>query len=212
MLELTTAVIVLVLVGWWGQYSLAKMRRDCDLSWVAFEQQIQARYDWVPQWVQIARPLFQKTEVQPMVDAIEARQTAIRHFKSCHHQTEYNQYMRAWLESELAFTQCLQVMRGFVRQHPQLQIHPDLTELKAKLIEIETRMLEGGSRYNAKAEHYNCFCRRLPMSFVAKAFGHTRPCVVLPLERLRIFNDDELGWAATASQSKKMEMASSFKP
>lgn len=154
-------VIVLLIFGFVvGTYNnLVAIDQDVKQSWAQVENQLQRRYDLIPNLVETAKG-YAKHEKETFENIAAARSAWANAQNTSQKVTAANQ-----LESTLS------KLMMVVENYPQLQAAPNFRALQDELAGTENRIAVERMRYNEKVQMYNTKAKSMPTIFFVKMFG-----------------------------------------
>jgi LemA protein len=153
--------IVVVAVGWfWGNYnSLIGLDQQVKTAWAQVENQLQRRYDLVPNLVQTVKG-YVRHEQDVLAKIADARS---RYAGSS---TPAGRIQAAG-ELESALARLLVI----VERYPDLKADRQFTQLQDELAGTENRIAVERMRYNEAVQAFNSTVLRVPTAFVARMMG-----------------------------------------
>ena len=153
--------LVLAVSGFVGAYNgLVDMNEGISGSWAQVENQLQRRYDLIPNLVETVKGYAAHER-----EAIEAVTSARAQLASGGLTPEE----RMTHENELsgAISRLLVV----VENYPNLKADSTFLTLMDQLEGTENRLAQERRRFNENVQHYNTAIRRFPTMFIANTFG-----------------------------------------
>lgn len=153
--------IVLLLASWFvGKYnSLVMLNQKTDTQWAQVENQLERRFDLVPNLVNTVKGIT-KQELDVFTQIAEAR-------------TRYSG--AATTDAKVAAANEYQSALGrllvITENYPQLRSAEAFTALMAELAGTENRIAVERGRFNEVVGEYNVAVKRVPGSFVAMVTG-----------------------------------------
>ncbi len=162
-------VAVLVILGFSvysfvrGTYnSLVNMEETVSGSWAEVENNLQRRYDLIPNLVNTVKG-YAKQEQQVLLGVTEAR-------AKVGGATSQGQRMDAENQLSGALSRLLLV----VENYPQLKSDANFRQLQDELAGTENRLAVARKRYNDSVRNYNVMLRSFPQNIIAGMFGFTK--------------------------------------
>jgi len=154
-------VVVLLLIGWVvGIYNgLVGMDQSVKQSWAQVENQLQRRYDLIPNLVNTVKG-YAKHEKDVFIQVTEAR-AKIGSAKSV------NEKVAASNAMESAIARLLVV----VENYPQLKASTNFLALQDELAGTENRLSVARMRYNEEVQKYNTRAKSIPTVMFVRMFG-----------------------------------------
>jgi LemA protein len=155
-------VIVILLIGGWvvGIYNgLVGIDQDVKQNWAQVENQLQRRYDLIPNLVETVKGYakHEKTLFENVTRARSAWAGA---------QTQGDKVAAA-NQMEGALARLMVV----VENYPQLQAAANFRALQDELAGTENRIAVARMRYNESVQSYNVRARSIPTVFFVRMFG-----------------------------------------
>jgi len=155
------AVVLFVVVGWVvGIYNgLVGMDQNVKQNWAQVENQLQRRYDLIPNLVETVKgyAAHEKTTFENITKARSAWAGA----------QNMSDKVAAANQMEGALARLMVV----VENYPQLQAAPNFRALQDELAGTENRLAVARMRYNEAVQSYNTTARRVPTVFFVRLFG-----------------------------------------
>lgn len=155
-------LIVIVLVGMWffqTRNSLIMMEETINGKWAQVENQLQRRYDLIPNLVSTVKGVA-KQERDVFISIAEARSKLAG-------ATSPDQQIQASRGMESALSRLLVI----VERYPQLKSDKSFNRLMDELAGTENRLSVERRRYNDSVTDFNKAIRLFPKSFVANMSG-----------------------------------------
>ncbi len=155
---------LLVLIGGWasGSYnSLIGLDQQVKTAWAQVENQLQRRYDLIPNLVETVKG-YAKHEQEVMARIADARS---RYAGAASPADK----IRAAGELESALARLLVI----VERYPELKADRQFTQLQDELAGTENRLAVERMRYNEAVQAYNSRILRVPTVFFARLMGFT---------------------------------------
>ena len=158
------AVIILVLVIPYsylkGTYNgLVQMDESVKGAWAQVENQLQRRYDLIPNYVETVKG-YAKHEKEVFVKVTEAR-SRVAGAGTVKEKMEANNRLSSALARLLIV----------VERYPQLKANANFIRLQDELAGTENRIAVERRRFNETGRVYNTKVRSFPTNFVANMFG-----------------------------------------
>lgn len=156
-----TALLVLLLVVWpWSGFnSLVQMDEEINAAWAQVENQLQRRYDLIPNLVETVKG-YARHEEAVFKELADARS---RYAGAATPQEK----MAAAGQLESALGRLLVV----VENYPNLKADQRFAQLQDELAGTENRIAVERMRYNQAVRRYNATIRRLPYNILASLFN-----------------------------------------
>ena len=156
-----------------GTYnSLVTMDEAVKGAWAQVENQLQRRYDLIPNLVETVKG-YAAHEKEVFVQVTEAR-SKVAGAKSINDKIEANNGLSAALGRLLVV----------VERYPQLKANTNFIRLQDELAGTENRIAVERRRYNETVKAYNIKIRRFPTNLIAGMFGFERAAFFeVPKER-----------------------------
>ena len=143
-----------------GTYnSLVNMDETVNGSWAEVENNLQRRYDLIPNLVNTVKG-FAKQEQSVLIGVTEARAKV---------GGATNQGQRMAAENELSGA--LSRLMVVVEAYPQLKSDANFRQLQDELAGTENRLAVARKRYNDSVKNYNVLLRSFPQNVIAGMFG-----------------------------------------
>ncbi|MGE5509026.1 MAG: LemA family protein [Chitinophagales bacterium] len=156
------AALVAVVGGVLGSYnSLIGLDQQVKTAWAQVENQMQRRYDLIPNLVETVKG-YAKHEADVMQSIADARS---RYAGA----TTPSDKIKASGELEGALSRLLVVME----RYPELKADRQFTQLQDELAGTENRLATERMRYNDTVQAYNQAILRVPTVFIARMMGFT---------------------------------------
>jgi LemA protein len=158
---LIALAVVVLFVGWaFGSYnSLIGQDQQVKTAWAQVENQLQRRYDLIPNLVETVKG-YAKHEADVMAKIADARS---RYAGAA----TPSQKIQASGEMESALARLMVV----VERYPDLKADRQFTQLQDELAGTENRIAVERMRYNESVQSYNSIILRVPTVFVARMMG-----------------------------------------
>jgi LemA protein len=156
------ALILVVVSGVLGSYnSLIGLDQQVKTAWAQVENQMQRRYDLIPNLVETVKG-YAKHEADVMQNIADARS---RYAGAA---TPADK-IQASGQLETALSRLLVVME----RYPDLKADRQFTQLQDELAGTENRLATERMRYNETVQSYNATILRIPTVFIARMMGYT---------------------------------------
>lgn len=154
--------LLVMAVGWaWGSYnSLIGLDQQVKQSWAQVENQLQRRYDLIPNLVETVKG-YAKHEQDVMAKIADARS---RYAGAATPAAK----MAASGEMESALARLMVI----VENYPNLKADRQFTQLQDELAGTENRIAVERMRYNETVQVFNTSILRLPTVFFARMLGY----------------------------------------
>jgi LemA protein len=162
-LIIVVVLILVVLVPFLyfkGTYnSLVSMDESVKAAWAQVENQLQRRYDLIPNYVETVKG-YAAHEREVFVKVTEAR-SKVGGAKSIPDKISANNQLSAALSRLLVV----------VERYPQLKANTNFIRLQDELAGTENRIAVERRRFNETVKAYNIKIRRFPTNLIAGMFG-----------------------------------------
>ncbi|MBW1935723.1 MAG: LemA family protein [Deltaproteobacteria bacterium] len=156
-------IVVVILVPFLylkGTYnSLVRMDEEVKAAWAQVENQLQRRYDLIPNYVETVKG-YAAHEKDVFIKVTEARAKVAG-------ATNIDEKIRANSQLSAALSRLLVV----VERYPELKANTNFIRLQDELAGTENRIAVERRRYNEAVKAYNIAIRRFPINLVAGMFG-----------------------------------------
>jgi len=157
---ITLAVVVVLGFFCVGIYNnLVGMDQNVKQNWAQVENQLQRRYDLIPNLVETVKG-YAKHEQETFENITKARSA----WTGAQNTTDK---VAAANQMEGALARLMVV----VENYPQLQAAPNFRALQDELAGTENRLAVARMRYNEAVQSYNTSARRVPTVFFVRMFG-----------------------------------------
>jgi len=154
-------VIVVVILGIVGLYNgLVGMDQNVKQNWAQVENQLQRRYDLIPNLVSTVKG-YAKHEQTIFIEVAEARA------KLAGAAGNVNQQVAAANGLESALGRLLAIAENY----PQLKASANFIALQDELAGTENRLAVARMRYNEAVQTYNTKAKTIPTVFFVRMFG-----------------------------------------
>ena len=154
-------LILLIFYGYFkGTYNtLVQMDENVKGAWAQVENQLQRRYDLIPNYVETVKG-YAKHEREVLVDVTEARSRVAG-------ASSKEEKIQANNELSSALSRLLVV----VERYPQLKANMNFIRLQDELAGTENRIAVERRRYNEAVRAYNVKIRSFPTNLIAGMFA-----------------------------------------
>jgi LemA protein len=143
-----------------GTYNeLVAMEEQVNAAWAQVENQLQRRYDLIPNYVETVKG-YAAHEREVFIEVAEARSRAAG-AGSKEEEIQANQQL----------TSALSRLMVVVERYPQLKANQNFIRLQDELAGTENRIAVERRRYNETVRAYNTRVRQFPTNLVAGLFG-----------------------------------------
>lgn len=158
MIILVIAVILILIVV--SSYNkMISLSMIVDESWAQVENQLQRRFDLIPNLVETAKG-YMKYEQQTLIEVTKAR-------ASVGQAQTINEKINANNQLEGALARLLVVFE----KYPDLKANENFVTLMAELSGTENRIAVERQRYNQRVREYNTFIKKFPNVIIASIFN-----------------------------------------
>ncbi len=162
-LTIVVIVVVLILIPFLYVKStyntLVKMDEQVKAAWAQVENQLQRRYDLIPNYVETVKG-YAKHEKEVFIKVTEARSKVAG-------ATSIPEKIRANNELSAALSRLLVV----VERYPELKANQNFIRLQDELAGTENRIAVERRRFNEAVRAYNTKIRSFPTNIIASMFG-----------------------------------------
>jgi len=153
-------VILIPLLYLKGTYNtLVTMDEGVKAAWAQVENQLQRRYDLIPNYVETVKG-YAKHEKEVFIKVTEARSRVAG-------ATSLNEKIQANNQLSSALSRLLVV----VERYPELKANTNFIRLQDELAGTENRIAVERRRYNEAVRAYNTKIRSFPTNIIAGMFG-----------------------------------------
>ncbi len=153
-------VILIPLLYLKGTYnSLVTMDEGVKAAWAQVENQLQRRYDLIPNYVETVKG-YARHEKEVFVKVTEAR-SRVGSAKSLNEKIQANNQLSSALARLLVV----------VERYPELKANTNFIRLQDELAGTENRIAVERRRYNEAVRVYNTKIRSFPTNIIAGMFG-----------------------------------------
>lgn len=165
-------VVILLIIGWViGIYNgLVSMDQNVKQNWAQIENQLQRRYDLIPNLVETVKG-YAKHEKTTFENITRARSA----WTAAQNTTDK---VNAANQMEGALARLMVV----VENYPQLQAAPNFRSLQDELAGTENRIATARMRYNESVQTYNTKAKSIPTVFFVGMFNFDREKVFFKAE------------------------------
>jgi len=154
------AILIAMVVWMVGVYNgLVTLDQSVKQSWAQVENQLQRRYDLIPNLVSTVKG-YAAHEKQIFIDVAEAR-AKLAGAASVNDKVKASNAMEGVLGRLLAIAE----------NYPQLQASINFRALQDELAGTENRLAVARMRYNEEVQTYNTKARSIPTVFFVRIFG-----------------------------------------
>ena len=154
------AILVVIMVWVVGIYNgMVGLDQSVKQSWAQVENQLQRRYDLIPNLVSTVKG-YAAHEKQIFIDVAEAR-AKLAGAASVNDKVKASNAMEGVLGRLLAIAE----------NYPQLQASINFRALQDELAGTENRLAVARMRYNEEVQRYNTRARSVPTAFFVRIFG-----------------------------------------
>jgi LemA protein len=162
LIVIVVIILILVLAGV-GMYNrLVGMDEGVKAAWAQVENQLQRRYDLIPNYVETVKG-YAKHEREVFIQVTEAR-SKVGGAQTVPQMIEANNELSAALARLLVV----------VERYPDLKANQNFIRLQDELAGTENRIATERMRYNEAVKVYNQTIRRVPTRIIASLFGFER--------------------------------------
>ena len=162
-LGILVLVVVIPFFYFKGTYnSLVSMDESVKAAWAQVENQLQRRYDLIPNYVETVKG-YASHEKEVFIKVTEAR-AKVAGARSISEQIQTN--------NEL--TSALSRLLLVVERYPELKANANFMRLQDELAGTENRIAVERRRFNEAVREYNTRIRSFPTNIVAGLFGFER--------------------------------------
>ncbi len=156
---LVVILVILVIAGISSYNNMVSLNASVDESWAQVENQLQRRYDLIPNLVETAKG-YMKFEQETLIAVTKAR-ASVGQAQSIDEKIAANNQL------EGALSRLLVVFE----KYPDLKANENFVTLMAELSGTENRIAVERQRYNQKVKDYNTTIRKFPGVIFASIFG-----------------------------------------
>jgi LemA protein len=153
-------IIVVPIMYLKGTYNnLVTMDESVNAAWAQVENQLQRRYDLIPNYVETVKG-YAAHEKEVFIQVTEAR-SKVAGAGSVQEKIEANNSLSSALSRLLVV----------VERYPDLKANTNFIRLQDELAGTENRIAVERRRYNETVKAYNIMIRRFPTNIIAGMFG-----------------------------------------
>ncbi len=153
-------VIIIVLIFVSSYNKIIALNAATEESWAQVENQLQRRYDLIPNLVETAKG-YMKFEQETLIEVTKAR-------ASVGQAQTIDEKIAANNQLEGALARLLVVFE----KYPDLKANENFITLMAELSGTENRIAVERQRYNQKVKEFNIYVKRFPNVVIASIFGY----------------------------------------
>lgn len=143
--------------------SLVRLSESTDNAWAEVQNQLQRRYDLIPNLVETVKG-FARQEQQVLGRIADARAS----WQQARQTGSVDQQIAAANQTESALSRLLVI----VENYPELRSSEQFTGLRDELAGTENRLAVARNRYNEQVRQYNQTVKSFPTVIVARLFGY----------------------------------------
>lgn len=166
-------LVVILAIYFVGKYNtMISLKNESNLAWAQVENQMQRRFDLVPQLVASVQTVFKQEGEKNVYLELAKTREAYAGAKTIDEKIVASQNLNSGLARLLAITE----------NYPVLRASENVKELQASLEGTENRMSVERGRFNESVGRYNGYILVIPNNLVANVFGFTA---------LRTFENDK---------------------
>ncbi|MCD6306635.1 MAG: LemA family protein [Deltaproteobacteria bacterium] len=163
-LIITLGILLIIVIGFYsyfkGTYNkLATLDEGVRAAWAQVENQLQRRYDLIPNYVETVKG-YAKHEREVLQQVTEAR-------AKVGGAANVNEKIKANNQLSSALSRLLVV----VEQYPDLKANANFIRLQDELAGTENRIAVERRRFNEAVKTYNITIRHFPANIIAGIFG-----------------------------------------
>ncbi len=157
-------IVILLAIYLVGKYNtMISYKNESNLAWAQVENQMQRRFDLVPQLVASVQQVFkQEGEKNVYIELAKTRESYAG-AKTIDEKIVASQNLNSGLARLLAITE----------NYPVLKASENIKELQASIEGTENRMSVERGRFNESVGRYNGYILVIPNNIIAKVFGFT---------------------------------------
>ncbi len=159
-----------------GAYNrLVRMDESVKAAWAQVENQLQRRYDLIPNYVETVKG-YAAHEKELLISVTEAR-SRVAGAKN----------IQEKIESNNALSSALSRLLVVVERYPELKANTNFIRLQDELAGTENRIAVERRRYNEAVRAFNTEIRQFPTNLIAGMFGFERaPFYEVPKEKQEV--------------------------
>ncbi len=166
-------LVVVLAIYFVGKYNtMISLKNQSDLAWAQVENQMQRRFDLVPQLVASVQQVFKQEGEKNVYLELAKTRESYAGAKTIDEKIVASQNLNSGLARLLAITE----------NYPVLRASENVKELQASLEGTENRMSVERGRFNESVGRYNGYILVIPNNLIANVFGFTA---------LRTFDNEE---------------------
>ena len=155
--------------------SLVRMDEEVKAAWAQVENQLQRRYDLIPNLVETVKG-YAKHERELFIEVTKAR-SMVAKAQSVTEKIQANNYLSSALSRLLVV----------VERYPELKANTNFIRLQDELAGTENRIAVERRRYNEAVKRYNTKLRSFPTNIIASWFGFKKAAFFqVPKERQKV--------------------------
>jgi LemA protein len=154
-------LVILVIVCISIYNKMVKLSNQVDESWAQVENQLQRRYDLIPNLVETAKG-YMKFEQETLIEVTKARASV-----------GSAQTVNEKIEANNQLTSALSRLLVVIEKYPELKANENFVTLMAELSGTENRIAVERQRYNTKVREYNTYIKSFPAVIVSGLFGYS---------------------------------------
>lgn len=152
-------IVILIIISISAYNKMVSFTMSVDESWAQVENQLQRRYDLIPNLVETAKG-YMKFEQETLIAVTKAR-ASVGQAQSIDEKINANNQL------EGALSRLLVVFE----KYPDLKANENFVTLMAELSGTENRIAVERQRYNQKVKEYNTYIKKFPNVIIASLFG-----------------------------------------
>lgn len=162
MIWIVVAIIVIVILAWFGIYnSLVKTRNWAQESFSQIDVQLQRRNDLIPNLVETVKG-YASHEKETLDAVIKARQQLI---------DLQNASPEVINQASNVLSGSLSRLLAVAEAYPELKANTNFTELQRSLTDTEDKIAKARMLYNSSINQYNTKIQTVPNNIVASVSG-----------------------------------------
>jgi LemA protein len=152
-------LVILILISISAYNKMISLTNSVEESWAQVENQLQRRYDLIPNLVETAKG-YMKFEQETLIAVTKAR-------ASVGQAQTIDEKINANNQLEGALARLLVVFE----KYPDLKANENFVTLMAELSGTENRIAVERQRYNQKVREYNTYIKRFPNVIISSLFN-----------------------------------------